>query len=224
MTTEEKIARLETRLERERTLGIARIRITDSLGFDEYDDTEGLSLSLCPHEHNNTLHWSASIGTGRSEFTCARMVTVFEKFQPRMQMVPMIKEGGCMPVFAPEAVNCSAGKGSSEQVGEQMVELRQHGGPRFRSRQVSAWIEVPDVGWVELNLNNSTLPRDWEVCASYKSFNQQTGDPQTYEITAPRAGLPGTLRKNMGGAGSWDFTAYWDNAETFRCDVLRAGV
>lgn len=182
-------------------------------------------LSLCQHNPGEaTAFWTASVCQAGNwqGLSSDQLQAVRAAHRPGMLLAPLITYGGFVPSWAPESVNCSAGKADSKQTGEAMVALRQSGNQHYTARELRYWLQLPDVGYVELHLELACLPLGWDVEARYLSFDRQDGSPREFSIAAPSAGPPGKLRRNIGARGSWDYEAYWEDADTFRADWERA--
>lgn len=219
---DERVVALKAYLAEQEKEGMAKIAIEDSLALPDFS-----KFSMCAHYHRDKTetHWSVSVSKKPvGPMTSRDMLSIYEQHQPRMLSVPLFKRDGFQPSWGPEPVNYSARHRDSKEVGSATIELRQHGNDKYRTHVISYWLSVDDVGFVEVHLEINHLPPNWSVATAYRSFSTTDGSPAGFDINPPRAGLPGTLRTNMGGRGSWDYTAFWDSAETFRSDLLRAGV
>ncbi len=190
-------------------------KIKQFLNFDP-----ALRVSLCRHfvKDTQTYYWTVGVSDQR---TCKPLdprdaIDVIEKQKDLILTVPLFAESGWAESMAPEIVNCSA---KGEQTGVAQIALNQHGNQHYRSYEIRYWMEVPEVGFVEMDLDVLRLPSAWQAAAHYKGFSTVDGSPTKVEIEPPRE--ISAKRIGSGSVGSYRYRSFWEDADTFLSDLKR---
>ncbi len=182
------------------------------------DLPEGMRLSVCQHGHGAKRYYSAGISRC-PDMDLQEAVSLVEKMSPQVQNTPSYKRKGWAASWAPESCNSSK-EDEGEHEGNYQVCLEQHGGDRFRTIEISFWL---DLGFpVDVGIHVNRLPRGWQAGVRIKSYDSQTGRPANCEYTKPQE-IP--FREiGTGGPGTYLYRSYWENIQTFRNDLVRAGI
>ena len=172
--------------------------------------------SVCRHHvsHSQKHHWTVRVSLEQTwgGLSLEQVLEIMEQHKAQILDVPFYKQPSFTASWAPESANHSFGKPGVEHQGEAQVEVEQTGGVKFTSRHVSFWLDVPEVGFVEVGLEVTNLPRDQAVYGRHSRFDSRTGEALGVEIGGAKVGL---TRTNFGSPGSWDNRSYWASAQDF---------
>lgn len=136
---------------------------------------------------------------------------------------PRWKEASFLPCWAPEDCNYSINKPGAEKVDDKQVKLEVSGGVGYLTNYLSFWTRLPNQEAIPaaVSMRVTHLPVQWTPVPSYR-WSECAGE-QVVVLRRPD-NFAAHYQVGAGSRSSWRMTKFWDTADDFLRDILRAGL